>query len=428
MDTTLRCQLNRLDFVLGDFTRVIWVSKEAEDAWSPRISSINHAIKWLETETVVRGIRSCALISCSFADLIDISNNLAKLGLISVPVSLQGIPKLYASTTVPGKDQYRVVVTSPKIYLEFIKAWRDNDNQAIGYLLGFPKCCIEFFQKYWVDEKFLDTSWPMVKDIVKGDEASFVNNFLNCNILLRWLGIRSVFHLPCSFHCNDTDEIGNINLTVLKEKFVKEAEWLEEMLQWPIEWSCLHGIAEIKTPVCTISSRTDATGKKYTIKLAGTVYPNEGAKGVNFPYTEGSKMKDIWSSNGFNTKAAMDRAHKKIVDVVNSFNPNSVIDLGCGNGELLKKIDARIQLGVEVNKKKYNEAALHNPKASYYNENINSFKLGLYDIILISENRFREFEDETIAQEFMAKLQKSCKVVVNYSYENDFVYVHEGSL
>ena len=51
-----------------------------------------------------------------------------------------------------------------------------------------------------------------------------------------------------------------------------------------VEWSGLHGIAEIKTPVLKISARTDATAQKYTVRWSGTGYPDEGATGLRFPY------------------------------------------------------------------------------------------------------------------------------------------------
>ena len=61
-------------------------------------------------------------------------------------------------------------------------------------------------------------------------------------------------------------------------------DWLLEILSWPIEWSALHGIAEIKTPVLKASTRTDAAPCKYTVRRQGDNYPLEGIRGLNFPY------------------------------------------------------------------------------------------------------------------------------------------------
>ncbi len=66
--------------------------------------------------------------------------------------------------------------------------------------------------------------------------------------------------------------------------YEEEMEWLLEILSWPLEWSCLHGIAEIKTPVLKVSTTTDATASKYVVRVQGDRYPAEGSQGLNFPY------------------------------------------------------------------------------------------------------------------------------------------------
>jgi hypothetical protein len=66
--------------------------------------------------------------------------------------------------------------------------------------------------------------------------------------------------------------------------FSEEMDWLVEILRWPVEWSALHGIAEIKSPVVKIITQTDATARKYVVRHAGDHYPEEGAHGLGFPY------------------------------------------------------------------------------------------------------------------------------------------------
>jgi hypothetical protein len=66
--------------------------------------------------------------------------------------------------------------------------------------------------------------------------------------------------------------------------FAEEMGWLEEILRWPVEWSCLHGIAEVKTPILKLSANTDATASKYVVRRRGDRYPAEGARGLSFAY------------------------------------------------------------------------------------------------------------------------------------------------
>ncbi len=139
---------------------------------------------------------------------------------------------------------------------------------------------------------------------------------------------------------------------------------MREILSWPAEWSALHGIAEIKTPVLKVSTRTDATAKKYVVRRQGEKYPAEGARGLGFPYSQPRqplvtlspgfrrgldnpvpphKPAPAWyaSDNGFSSQFAMDSAHRPIVELANavlSTGGGNVLDLGCGNGALLQKL------------------------------------------------------------------------------------------
>ncbi len=105
------------------------------------------------------------------------------------------------------------------------------------------------------------------------------------NTLWRRLGICAVPHMPCSFTCSPTSELGRQFLDVGREAgYATEVNWLEEILSWPWQWSALHGIAELKTPILRMITHTDATGRKYTVRRKGDGYPAESGHGLSFPY------------------------------------------------------------------------------------------------------------------------------------------------
>jgi hypothetical protein len=163
--------------------------------------------------------------------------------------------------------------------------------------------------------------------------------------------------------------------------FADEIEWLGEILSWPIEWSCLHGIAEIHTPILKFITNTDATSTKYVVQLMGSAFPSKGGSGIRFPYqsskrispgnrgqsavressaTRGSssRVADEANENGFSNKDAMDAAHAPLLSLLRSHFRNSIpqgyaLDLGCGTGALLAKIRASfpelIPIGIEIN-------------------------------------------------------------------------------
>jgi len=108
------------------------------------------------------------------------------------------------------------------------------------------------------------------------------------NVLWRWLGIRPVPHLPCSAECVATRSFAEALAEVGRHwEFATEIEWLDEILSWPVEWSALHGIAEIKTPVLKFSTRTDATASRFSVDWLGGGQALHGASGLAFPYRVG---------------------------------------------------------------------------------------------------------------------------------------------
>jgi SAM-dependent methyltransferase len=133
-------------------------------------------------------------------------------------------------------------------------------------------------------------------------------------------------------------------------------DWALEMLSWPMEWSSLHGIAEIKTPVFKISTSTDPLASKAVVRREGDRYPEEGATGLAFPFRQPDSRavtdsrsfaratgSDEWKQNGFSSAEGMERAHQIVAAVaLSAIEPHtripSVIDLGCGNGALLDRI------------------------------------------------------------------------------------------
>jgi 2-polyprenyl-3-methyl-5-hydroxy-6-metoxy-1,4-benzoquinol methylase len=365
--------MERLDFALPDFTRLSWVSDQAREVWGPRIGRIGQAwfdIEWL---SVLAGIRACGLKVASPEQFVAQAGEWAKHGLSGLPLAVQGLSAYsYSSTSTqpePGKPiVFRIVIGRPSDITEFKEAWDAHDDERIGQLLGYPPCCYQFYRQVWVDEGKVDTTWPMALDSVSstdGERCLEVNGPPEANILWRWMGVRAVPHLPCRFDCQATVELGQKLIEVGRTNgYGQEMDWLLEILSWPVEWSALHGIAEIRTPILKVSACTDATPLKYVVQRPGQAYPTEGAQGLGFPYrmpfqpllTESAGFQrgmenpiepqspyPAWyaSDNGFSSRLAMDRAHQPIVELAVatlSGRGDNVLDLGCGNGALLQKI------------------------------------------------------------------------------------------
>jgi SAM-dependent methyltransferase len=225
--------------------------------------------------------------------------------------------------------------------------------------------------------------------------------------------------------------------------FGDEMAWVGEILSWPVEWSALHGIAEIRLPILKISARTDATGRRYVVRRPGTSYPDEGASGLRFPYRAPTSVAAAarlvalrpagpswrYADNGFASEASMDRAQAPVVELAARAigDGGNVLDLGCGNAMLLKKIRDRvgagaIPFGVDHHKQHIAHARLVLPDFAP-NFHVRDIFAGLdcsddrrrYRLALVSVNRLLEVP-ESRARRLIAELRRSCDRLLVYRY------------
>jgi hypothetical protein len=429
--------MNRLNFILPDWTRIIWVSENAKSVWQNKIYAASNAFQKIEEEAVYAGMKPANLTTLSHSDFIKKQITLSNSEFRLIPLAKIKNTNSYSNTSTSTDDEYnysvRCVLVNKNIEEEWLEAWNTSNDYEIGKLLGYPECCLDFFKKYWVEEKYIDTTYPMSLTGTTGPKE--------CNILLRWIGIRTVSHLPCSFNCKHTFDIGRRNIELGRSLSLNdEMDTIEEMLDWPISWSALHGIAEIKTPILKISSRTDATGEIYIVNREGFSYPKEGASGTSFPYINKAKVKitqspsfkrslavssNLWEDNGFSSSEHMNNNHNILLDVIEKSKIvfNSVIDFGCGNAELLKKIDQKYNtekiFGVEISEDRFNRIPSNFGKGSYFNKNIFD-KTGEWlteniDLNIIMYGRFLEEPNNSINLLNDLVTKQSYVLIYNYS-------------
>jgi len=458
---------------------------------------------------------------------------------------------------------------------QFKKAFDASDESAIGNLLGYPACCREFYKRVWVDDGLVDTTWPMAvataaaqgavdSDLALSPEgpltpnpspargegstvtpgpspargegstttADFEGRLIEVagpakgNILWRWMGVRTVPHLPCSFTCGATLELAERLIQVGRDLgLAAEMDWMLEILDWPAEWSALHGVAEIKTPVLKVSTRTDATPCKYTVRYQGRALPAEAAQGVRFPFLapsrpaltesegfkrglehaagvgdderltspggpltpgpspdlpsagargEGRKQSDssaargegstvtpkpapdlpsaggegsnylaaAWyaSDNGFSTVAGMDAAHAPLVAAAGpalAEKPGLVLDLGCGNGALLKKLHqthpAVVPVGIDVDAERIAHARQLLPQFAEHVVAGNLFDVDAlwpegrrYALAVLMPGRLLEVTPDRAAW-LRARLASHCDRILIYNYHDSWL-ARYGSL
>lgn len=459
--------MERLTFVLPDFTRVLWASDVAKAVWGARLRAISRAWFDVEWRAVASGVRRCAITVVTSETLVESSARWMDHGLTAWPFEIQGNTDSYASTPVAyecGKPfVFRVVVGRLDDLRAFRAAWTASDDTVIGALLGYPPCCTSFFRRTWVHEQLVDTTWPMAyatalsraewrDGAINGERILTVTGQPEANILWRWMGPRAVPHLPCRFDCAPTIAFGKKLIDVGRDTgYGREMDWLIEILRWPVEWSALHGIAEVRTPILKVSTRTDATSVTYVVRREGDAYPVEGANGLVFPYRKPSRPlltsslsfrrglthelpivnAPGWlaTDNGFSTVAAMDAAHAPIVELaVRTLGKQggAVLDLGCGNGALVGKVAAArpiVPFGIDIVPERIDHARGRLPghAANFWAGNLfesdEPWADGRrYALTIVMPGRLLEGVDTAIAARFRERLRASCDRILAYAY------------
>lgn len=237
---------------MREFTRVMWTSDRARAVWAPRVQAIQRAWAQVEIDSVREGLRPAALVFES--------GGVDWTGTARVPVA-------------PGRSAVvKDGAGGAAVAGAFLEAWARRADVAVGQLLGFPACCVAFFDRVWNEASQRDTTLAMVRTPAPAPEA---------NILGRWLGVRLVPHLPCAFDCRETIA-GARRLAPLWP--APELEWAAEILSWPVHYSALHGVAIVTWPVVRVVTSTDYTPGRHDIELAGTSYPAEAPRGLAHPF------------------------------------------------------------------------------------------------------------------------------------------------
>ena len=278
--------VTRLNFVLPPFSRLAWVHDRAREMWETRFPRIASCWREIEWQTIVDGVRACALLWASHEELVNLAPVLKQHGLRATPLTstLRALAEEGQNVLV-----YRVAIGKRRELSGFRRAWIRGDDDVIGQYLGYPACCRSFFHQVVVEHGWLDPTWPRAVSAMQREElveSIDLQVFPELNLFWESLALRLVPHIPCSYACNGARELAiRFLATGRRCGYGAELDHLLEVTRWPVEWSALHGIAEIKTPIVKLSTRTDATPRKLVLRHHGDRYPKEGARGVRFPYS-----------------------------------------------------------------------------------------------------------------------------------------------
>lgn len=273
-----------------DWSRLSWASDAARVVWEPRFREVREMWGELEWRSVAAGIRPCAVVLVPGTGLEALETATAEVGLDARPIETftarapeQTLHRWQVGNAV---TLVQVAVGSTDDLDRLVSALEERDNATVAELIGTPACCTSFHHDQWVNRKVSDITWPSAaRGSEPSDRTIDVHAGPSGNLLWRSLGLRPVFHLPCSDTCEETRrQAERVKELAGDLGFAVEQAWLEEILSWPVSWSALHGIAEILTPIGKISTNTDPTLDEHLIRRHGSVLPVEMVAGLRFPY------------------------------------------------------------------------------------------------------------------------------------------------
>ena len=226
---------------MKNFVRII--PKQGFENWPAKLGKMSSLFHKAEYEMVKQGLRKAATIHVDQNNMKDILERINKHGLIFTPLRKSAHYQGFAHFHHPVKPGdrfywYGALTRTQKDAEKFKKADIKNDHKAIGQLLGFSKCCCDYFNKTF--SKNYDPIWVKLKGKVEG--------YPECNQMLRYFGARITSHLSCSPKCKATKTMSQKWLAVMKKIDKELTQELYNLLAGEINWNSYHGVVQVETP------------------------------------------------------------------------------------------------------------------------------------------------------------------------------------
>lgn len=370
----------------------MYINDIQEDVISYRINRIQKQISDLTYKTVGKiQNRNSGYMEIPIQNLDQIQQKLINEGKVGIPLYKTSSNNYYTNDQSSKQDLYRLQV--------FAKENIDIDNHLD--MFGYPKCCKTFFSNEWGNDKVLDTTIKMQENTknkkVNGNTTEIkINPYTN--MMLRFIGVRPVFHLPCQFDCKHTEQIAKEIIQFgYKNGYQQEMDWMLDLLNLDVKYDSYHQTQFIETQYFKIAVNTDYLYKNKIVKLTG-------GEQLDLP------DKSLWIENGFNKYQQLEKQHNDLIQYLKTKKFKSIVDFGCGNGYLLSKINQKEKIGVD-NKTNFknsfqNIEIINNDIQNVINQ-LNDKDIKLISIFRIIEN-----------PELINKIEKQNNFII-YSYNKN---------
>jgi hypothetical protein len=142
-----------------------------------------------------------------------------------------------------GNGLFHIYLSKDKNISSFLKLLENkNDDNAVGQLLGYPKCCIDFFlQNKEKQEKIQNDYILPALNNSEGFKFPFYTNYA-----IRYFDITLLSHFPHSFDCVESIKIAKNNLECIKKYSIELANKYEALLKGPVLYTENDGVFVFK--------------------------------------------------------------------------------------------------------------------------------------------------------------------------------------
>lgn len=272
-------------FHLPPFVRHTYVGEPQRAIWEPRIEAVRAALVRLGVLAASRGSRPLSLVSVTPAEVFTIHNLAASHGLHA---------RLLSRSARTLREW--MVIGGEHLSAAYLQAWEKQEDAILDELAGVPACCQQAHTHVQKRDR-CDARWPLLADHCSaGGPGVDAHYSLVLNTLFSPLGIDLLGYQPCSPQCTESQRRGRAWLDLGREAGLAEAmDWLTEILDWPAEWSALHGIAELKTGIIKLAYDTEFTHAKVTVRYHGQTLAAGAARGLSFAYRQPQHRRRILS-------------------------------------------------------------------------------------------------------------------------------------
>lgn len=261
------------DMEVFPFSDIVYNAPEYEEIWKPKIEKAGGLFHKLEYKTVKEKKRKCATIHLRPQNFDEQIERIQEDGLVWLPLRRT---ETYSGFSHRHYNKDRIDMNT-SVYgvlshdIEYAREFKNASERPVNHeilaeLLGFPECCASKFTDSFA--KFRDPLFQAAEESGEKVDDTTIKTKINIGThqLLRYAGFRIASHLPCSFDCENSQEVSkNIWIPTAKEFYPEEYKILKEILMMEGSWSVNHGVVVVTLPLFTVVSNSIPTKEEYEV-------------------------------------------------------------------------------------------------------------------------------------------------------------------